>query len=136
MHDYRIYCTGRRQAAIPLPQQVTTGEEAQRLLVVLTEQLGWGFHSDTRCDGHINLRTNEPSYTPDRAAVRDELLDQAFDLIGDDVYDLSRDVVYTMPRIRYDDVKDSLVYAVSGDVIDTSPGLIPFKEAKAQIASE
>jgi hypothetical protein len=60
---------------------------------LLAEDLN--FHPDTPFEDYINGETRQDTYTPEEAALRNELLNQCFDVCereGDDIYELCMEI--------------------------------------------
>jgi hypothetical protein len=96
---------------MPLPDAIGNKDDLVQFLRQVTEELGWGFHPDTRFADYVCLLTGEPTYTDEDAALRDALIAQAFALVGDDIYAVGLEVVYQWAGIRYDSARRLLVDA-------------------------
>lgn len=70
---------------------LTDAKEFVRILIT-EEELA--FHPDTPFEDYINLDTNQPTYSKQEAAVRNQLLEQAFKVgerVGLDTHELMCD---------------------------------------------
>jgi hypothetical protein len=67
------------------PPDVSDGESATRFVKWCVEQLGLGFHPDTRFAEYVE-EDGSPVFTPEQARQLDELTEKAFNFI--DPYDV------------------------------------------------
>lgn len=95
---------------MPIPEQIATADDVRAFLLEVLEELGWAFHPDTPFTEYIRTDTGNPSYTAEEASRRDRLIEQAFDLMGDNLYDFALATAYDWAGIRFDTGVGSLVY--------------------------
>jgi len=71
-------------------QEIKTIEDVKTFFEELLAE-GLNFHPDDPFEDYINYETKEPTYTEEKAALRNNLLEQAFDVCeneGEDIYEL------------------------------------------------
>ena len=55
-------------------------EDVKEFVRILIEDEDIAFHPDTPFEDYINLNTNQPTYSEEDAVLRNNLLEQAFEL--------------------------------------------------------
>lgn len=78
-------------------QRINTPDDVVDFAKQLVEE-GLNFHPDDDFNDYVNVNTNEPSYTPQEAELRNKLMSQCFDVCeknGMDVYDIMCEVMLT-----------------------------------------
>jgi len=82
-------------------QEIKTVEDVKTFFNdLLAESLN--FHPDDQFEDYINYRTKEPTYTDEEAALRNRLLEQAFDICdmdNVDIYGLCIEIFMKDPEI-------------------------------------
>ena len=71
-------------------QEIKTTEDVKTFFEELLAE-GLNFHPDDPFEDYINYETKEPTYTEEEAALRNNLLEQAFQVCeneGQDIYEL------------------------------------------------
>ena len=71
-------------------QEIKTVEDVKTFFEELLSE-GLNFHPDDQFEDYINYETKEPTYTEEEAALRNNLLEQAFQVCeneGQDIYEL------------------------------------------------
>ncbi len=74
--------------------QIKNPYDVEAFVVQLVSE-GLNYHPDDDFENYINLKTDEPSYTPEEAQKRNELNQQCFEVcekFNIDLYDLSQEV--------------------------------------------
>ena len=59
---------------------INTLEDVKEFVRILIEDEDIAFHPDTSFEDYINLNTNQPTYSKEEAALRNGLIQQAFEL--------------------------------------------------------
>jgi hypothetical protein len=75
-------------------QEIITVEDRKTFFEELLAE-GLNFHPDDDFSNYINYETKEQTYTDDEIALRNQLLDQAFEICekeGADIYELCIDI--------------------------------------------
>lgn len=85
-----------------LPDAILDESDIVRFIEYLIEVENLNFHPDTRFQDYISYEDGQATYTPDGCAVRNQLVDQCFQLAGDRVYDIGLRVFLPtlMPTIQ------------------------------------
>ena len=71
-------------------QEIKTIRDVKTFFEELLSE-GLNFHPDDQFEDYINYETKEPTYTEEEAALRNNLLEQAFQVCeneGQDIYEL------------------------------------------------
>jgi len=66
---------------------INTPADARQYITAMAQRIGLGFHPDTRV-GEYRDDQGQPLFGGDEAERIDAELDQCFDLLGDEVYDV------------------------------------------------
>ena len=68
-------------------QEITNTEDIKTFFEELLAE-GLNFHPDDPFEDYINYETKEPTYTEEEAALRNHLLEQAFDVCDRERHDI------------------------------------------------
>ena len=74
--------------------RIDTTDDARTFFKELNQE-SLNFHPDTLFNDYINLVTDQATYTDEEAQLRNELLEQAFEVCdrdGVDIYELAMDI--------------------------------------------
>ena len=77
-------------------EKISTLTDVEAFAAILKEEIGLGFHPDDPFEDYINIETKEAIYTPDQARLRNELIEQAFDVCekeGLDIYETTGRII-------------------------------------------
>lgn len=84
-----------------LPTSITTVDDCRQLVQWCIREIGLGYHPDSDAADYVRLghhaefsgyvSTGEPLFDAETAERLDALHDQAFELIGDEVYEMGVD---------------------------------------------
>lgn len=75
-----------------------TKEDAVSFIESCMIWIGAGFHPDTAMNEYVVLGTNQevPTFTPEEAAMNQEKLDKAFELLGESIYECGMELGYKL----------------------------------------
>ena len=85
-----------------MSEKISTLSDVEMFAALIKDELGLGFHPDDPFEDYINIETGEQTYSAEDARLRNELIEQAFDVCdkqGKDIYEtMGRIIVKGTPQ--------------------------------------
>ena len=73
---------------------ITTKEEVKDFFRHIVDDLGINFHPDDDFKDYVCYATGERTMDEEQAELYNRLMDEAFDICGDDVYEIGGDLLF------------------------------------------
>ena len=73
---------------------ITTVEEVENFFNHIVNELGINFHPDDDFKNYICYETGERTMDDEQAGLYNRLMDEAFDVCGEDVYEIGSDLLF------------------------------------------
>ena len=73
---------------------ITTVEEVRDFFRHIVYDLGINFHPDDDFKNYVSYTTDEWTMDDDQAELYNRLMDEAFDVCGDEVYEIGSDLLF------------------------------------------
>ena len=81
-------------AKYTLASHITTVEEVRDIFHHIVYYLGINFHPDDDFKNYVSYTTGERTMDDGQAELYNRLMDEAFDVCGDEVYEISSDLLF------------------------------------------
>jgi hypothetical protein len=75
-----------------LPETIREEAEVVQLITHLIQLEDLNFHPDTPFEDYVCYEDGKPTYTPEECCLRNRLVDECFELVGDRVYDIGLEI--------------------------------------------
>ena len=76
--------------------KISTLKDVTYLAEILKVEIGLGFHPDDPFEDYINIKTGEATYKPEKAQLRNDLIEQAFNICrkkNKDIYEVKGRII-------------------------------------------
>ena len=73
---------------------ITTVEEVENFFNHVVNELGINFHPDDDFKNYICYKTGERTMDDEQAGLYNRLMDESFDVCGEDVYEIGSDLLF------------------------------------------
>ena len=73
---------------------ITTVEEVRDFFHYIVYDLGINFHPDDDFKNYVSYATDDRTMDDDQAELYNRLMDEAFDVCGDEVYEIGSDLLF------------------------------------------
>ena len=73
---------------------ITTVEEVKKFFDHIVYDLGINFHPDDDFKNYVSYKTGERTMDDEQAELYNRLMDEAFDVCGEEVYEIGSDLLF------------------------------------------
>ena len=80
--------------------KITTLEDVEQFVKYIYEELGVNFHPDDDFKNYVSCETGERTMDDEKAELYNRLMDETFDVCGEEVYEIGSDLLFQRLQIE------------------------------------